>query len=91
MTTSERIRAELIEKITTHPAYTPSIEVGRMSFDQLCRLADKLEFCVDIKGVSVSYIHVIGHDGNGSSVDILLPPEAMDILKEEVKKLYEQS
>lgn len=91
MTTSERIRAELIEKITTHPAYTPSIEVGRMSFDQLCRLADQLDFCVNVKGVGVSYLRVIGHDGKGTEVEILLPPEAMENLKEEVKKLYVQS
>lgn len=91
MTTSERIRAELLEKITNHPDYTDSIEVNHMSFDQLCRLADQLDFCVNVKGVGVSYLRVIGHDGKGAEVEILLPPEAMENLKEEVKKLYVQS
>ena len=91
MKTSERIRAELLKKITDHPAYTPSIEVHQMSFDQLCRLADQLDFCVDVKGVGVSYLRVIGHDGKGAEVEILLPSDAMETLKEEVKKLYGHS
>ena len=62
-----------------------------MSFDQLCRLADQLDFCVNVKGVGVSYLRAIGHDGKGTEVEILLPPEAMETLKEEVKKLYGHS
>ena len=91
MNTSERIKQELIERITAHPKYKPTIEIQTMPFDQLCRYADQLDFCVEVKGVNVSYLKVIGHDGKGAEVEILLAPEAMETLKEEVKKLYGHS
>lgn len=101
MTTYKNAVDKVVEVILEHPHVDecPLLSVSQLtrlkmgeteflSFPYLCAVRDYLNFNVDIKGVTVSYLKVVGYDHRGNEVEIGLTPKLSALLQGQIKEMF---